>query len=362
MQTNGWNGYAGAGAGTPAAAPVVALANHHSNTDEGIRNPLAVVPAANDDVARFMPVMAIEQAIQRRQIIVDATKALMQDGVDFGKIPGAGDRPTLLQPGADKLCNLFGLVIQYDVVKSEEDWTGEKHGGTPFFFYEVKGRAFRGDFLMGEGVGSCSSWESKYRWRKAERTCPNCGKANIRKSREEGWYCWKKTDGCGATFASNDPAIVNQETGRKLNADMADVVNTILKMAYKRCKVSTTINATSASEFFTQDVEDQGAPAVDDSPRGYSVDTYGAPYGTREAQQNVANQKLAEIREQAGKKWTNRGEMKRMFEALREEVGEHTYLGELGRFGVRKPEDFRNEDSAWACYNRMAEMATREVA
>jgi hypothetical protein len=32
------------------------------------------------------------------------------------------------------------------------------------------------------------------------------------------------------------------------------VVNTVLKMAYKRAKVATTINATSASEFFTQDV------------------------------------------------------------------------------------------------------------
>src|ERR1043166_1702687 len=118
MQTNGFNGHAVAGAGTPAAAPVVALANHHSNTEEGIRNPLAVVPASND-IARFMPVMAIEQAIARREAIVDATQKLMQRDVDYGKVPGA-DRDVLFQPGADKLCNLFGLVIQYDVVKSEE--------------------------------------------------------------------------------------------------------------------------------------------------------------------------------------------------------------------------------------------------
>lgn len=324
--------------------------------------PLVVAPPASEDISRFMPVMAIEQAIARREAIVDATAKLMRDGVDFGKIPGAGDRPALLQPGADKLCNLFGLVIQYEVVKSEEDWTGEKHGGTPFFFYEIKGRAYRGEFLMGEGVGSCSSWESKYRWRKMERTCPSCGKANIRKSREEGWYCWKKTDGCGATFAANDPAIVNQETGRKPNPDMADVVNTVLKMAYKRCKVSTTINATSASEFFTQDVEEQGAPPADTDPRGYSVETYGAPHGTREAQEAVAARKLSEIREQARKKWTTRGEMKRMFETLRERLGETVYLTELSRFNVRRAEDFRNEDAAWACYNRLADLAMKEAA
>ena len=51
-------------------------------------------------------------------------------------------------------------------------------------------------------------------------------------------------------------AIESQQAGRKPNPDAADVVNTVLKMAYKRAKVATTINATSASEFFTQDVED----------------------------------------------------------------------------------------------------------
>jgi len=92
--------------------------------------------------------MDIGQALQRRQVIVDATQKLMRPGVDFGRISGT-ERDVLLQPGSDKLCNLFGLVIHYEVAKSEEDWTGEKHGGTPFFFYEVRGRAYRGEFLMG---------------------------------------------------------------------------------------------------------------------------------------------------------------------------------------------------------------------
>jgi hypothetical protein len=89
-----------------------------------------------------------------------------------------------------------------------------------------------------------------------ERTCPTCGKANIRKSRDGGWYCWRRTEGCGSVFNEGDQAIEGQEVGRKQNPDVADVVNTVLKMAYKRTKISGTINATSASEFFTQDLED----------------------------------------------------------------------------------------------------------
>src|ERR1039458_5060466 len=110
---------------------------------------------------RFMPVMSIDKALERRQAIVQATQQLMKEGVDYGKIPGATDKPILLQPGADKLCNLFGLVIRYEVTKCEEDWRGADHDDIPFFFYELKGRGHRplggGEELMGGGVGCWNS-------------------------------------------------------------------------------------------------------------------------------------------------------------------------------------------------------------
>jgi hypothetical protein len=65
--------------------------------------------------------------------------------------------------------------------------------------------------------------------------------------------------------------------------------------------------------------------------------------------------------ELARKAWANRVEMKRMFEAVRERVGEAVYLSELARFNVHKPDDFRNENAAWSCYNRLADLI-KEVA
>ena len=150
-------------------------------------------------------------------------------------------------------------MIRYERVTELEDWSGNQHGGEPFFSHKVSATAYRGEFPMGEGIGICSSWESKYRWRKSERVCPACGKATIIKGREEyggGWLCFGKKGGCGAKFKAGDTAIESQETGRIANPDVFDQVNTIIKMAYKRAKISATINATSASEFFTQDVED----------------------------------------------------------------------------------------------------------
>ena len=73
------------------------------------------------------------------------------------------------------------------------------------------------------------------------------------------------------------------------NPDVADVVNTIQKMAQKRALVAATLIATSASEFFTQDVEDADSC-------GRNVDTGSHPPGTREAQEYVRDRKLEELR------------------------------------------------------------------
>lgn len=226
-----------------------------------------VVAQRPAEVERFMPVMSMNQAVERHQIIVDAVKKLMDEGEDYGIIPGT-KKPTLLQPGADKLNNLFGLVPRFDTMERVEDWVGRDHGGEPFFYYRVKCKLLRGDYVMGEGEGSCNSWESKYRYRKTERQCPQCGKETIIKGKVEyggGWLCFAKRGGCGAKYKDGDESIEGQVVGQKPNPDVAEVVNTVLKMACKRAKIAATLNATSAHEFFTQDVEDMpGSFPVED--------------------------------------------------------------------------------------------------
>jgi hypothetical protein len=204
--------------------------------------------------------MSLEVAVERREMIVKAVKSLMREGMDgdYGTIPGT-PKPTLLQPGADKLNNLFGLVPTFEVTDKDIDWTGERHGGEPFFFYEVKCRLIRGGYVMGEGDGSANSWESKHRYRKSERVCPACGTDSIIKGKPEyggGWLCYAKKGGCGAKFKAGDPDIEEQQTGNVPNPNISDVVNTIRKIANKRAKIAATLNAVSAHEFFSQDIED----------------------------------------------------------------------------------------------------------
>jgi hypothetical protein len=207
---------------------------------------------------RFLPVMSLKDAETRRDMLVQLIRKQMKPEVDYGKIPGT-TKDVLLQPGADKLLNFLGLHTDFTIEKIE-DWTGEQHGGEPFFYYIVKCRLYRGEHLMGEGAGSCNSWESKYRYRYAEKVCPHCGRETIIKGKQEyggGWLCFRKKGGCGATFSDGDQSIEEQPVGRVMNPEIYNQVNTVFKMAQKRAKIAATLNATSAHEFFTQDLEDE---------------------------------------------------------------------------------------------------------
>lgn len=214
----------------------------------------------------LMPVLDLDAAMARRQAVINFTAKMMVKGRDFGVVPGTGDKPTLLKPGAEKLASLFGLSPLFEAVDRVMDWTGDGHGGEPFFYVAYRCTLTRGEIVAGQGVGSCNSWEKKYRWRQGERVCPECGKPAIIKGKADyggGWLCFKKRDGCGYKFADNDPRIVGQQVGQVKNSDPADAVNTIDKMAQKRALVAAVLIAVNASEMFTQDVEDYSSEIVE---------------------------------------------------------------------------------------------------
>lgn len=204
------------------------------------------------------PVVSVKNALIAYQAKKELIDSIMREGVDYGKIPGT-DKSTLLKAGAEKATSFFGLSTRFrdDVVI--EDFTGKDHDGEPFFFYRRTCELWRGDYIIAAAAGSCNSFEKKYRYRNSERVCPVCGKNAIIKGKAEyggGFICFEKKGGCKAKFQDNDPAITEQVVGQVKNPDVADLANTILKMADKRALVAATLIATGLSEYFTQDVED----------------------------------------------------------------------------------------------------------
>ncbi len=186
-------------------------------------------------------------------LIQEVMKQVMHDGEHYGVIPGCGDKPALLKPGAEKLNLTFRMAPdpQTEVI--------DLGSGHREYRVKTEMKSITTGKLLGAGVGSASTMESKWRFRKAEQKCPKCGKEAIIKGKQEyggGWLCYKKKSGCGEKFKDGDPAIENQEMGRVEYDNPADYYNTCWKMAKKRSLVDAVLTVTAASDIFTQDVEE----------------------------------------------------------------------------------------------------------
>lgn len=257
-----------------------------------------------DDRLVLTPVMNIEIAKARLAQFQEFVKGYLVENEDFGTIPGT-PKPTLLKPGADKLCELYGLADDYELLTQVEKFEGEP----ALFDYTVKCilTSRRDGRLVATGLGSCNSYEGKYKFRDSARVCPHCHKPAIIKGKDEfggGWLCYRKKDGCGAKFNAEDPTITTQPTGKTINDDIPTLKNTILKMAKKRAKVDATLAATRSSGIFTQDMEDieppQNGASPDPGVRQPTRASARAPQSTGKTISDAQSKKLWATAREAG--------------------------------------------------------------
>lgn len=170
-------------------------------------------------------ISATMNKIAQMQSVVQKT---LKQGHDFGEVPGTS-KPTLLKPGGEKICMLFGLNPEYEFLQTTEDYDKE------FFSYNIRCTLFRNGQPVAQGVGSCNSKEKKYRYINVDTIPDNYMGAS------ESF-----TDKYGRTkYKINNP-------------DICSLVNTILKMAKKRAFIDAVLQVASLSEVFTQDLEDMG--------------------------------------------------------------------------------------------------------
>jgi len=158
-------------------------------------------------------------------------KEVMVKDEDFGVIPGT-QKPSLYKPGAEKLCELYGFAA---IVKSKEE---ERSFDTGFyrvaFTLQMVHRS--SGTIIGEGVGECSTNESKYMYRWVSES-----KVPRHLDKEE--LLFEEKNGSNGSYRSY----------RIPNEDLFSQWNTVLKMAYKRAYVGLTLQCTRSSGIFTQD-------------------------------------------------------------------------------------------------------------
>lgn len=243
----------------------------------------------------LMVELTVQNMVDRKRKIVEVMEAVMRDGEHFGKIPGCGDKPSLFKSGAEVLATTFNLAPSFDVIETNLPLGHREYRITCVLKHIPTGA------ILGEGVGVCSTMESKYRWRQGQRKCPQCGKSAIIKGKAEyggGWLCFPKKDGCGGKWKDGDKAIEGQDSGRVENPDIADTYNTVLKIAKKRAQVDCTLTAVGASDLLAQDLEDlpPGTPEYHD-PADDDLEIR-TPRGTIDARaEEAAGVLIAEIAE-----------------------------------------------------------------
>ena len=215
--------------------------------------------------------ISADTAMKHLSVLQDFVKrAFTKD--DFGTLPGTGKK-MLFKSGAEKLLEIYSLYADVEIIKEVRDTSVEpayiEYVVKCTIRHKVTGRIYSTE------LGSCNSWESKYRWREARKKCPACGKETLGTSKKEwggGYYCNGKIGGCGAAWKGapyqdrsgdermpsaddlNVVAAINaQATGRVTNPDIWDSTPTILKMAAKRGVTGATIRATRSSGVFESD-------------------------------------------------------------------------------------------------------------
>ena len=189
-------------------------------------------------------------------LITNMMREVMKDEEHYGVIPGCGKKPALLKAGAEKLILTFRLAPRVSSQEIIDLGNNHREVRTRISLYHQTTERF-----LGEGVGSCNTMESKYRFRTGAKEVTD------REVPKEYWNLRKqdadkaeKLIGTG-NGTKKDPKsgkwYITSGGGSKVEHDNpADYYNTVEKMSYKRALVSAVLSVTAASDIFTQDIEE----------------------------------------------------------------------------------------------------------
>jgi hypothetical protein len=188
----------------------------------------------------------IADVISMKATVQDLLKSQMQEDVHFGKIPGTGDKPTLLKSGAEMLRMVFNLRTTCN--KDDVEITNEGNGHKT---YEICMHISNKDKeIIATGLGACSTMESKYKYR---------SQLTDRKVPSEYWESRDKALLGGSQYSPKKVKGAWLISERVEHDNPADYYNTVKKMAKKRAMADGILTATCSSDLFTQDLEDLNA-------------------------------------------------------------------------------------------------------
>ena len=67
----------------------------------------------------------VRKQVEKIRTLQKTIQEVLVNNVDYGKIPGCGDKPTLFKSGAEKVLITFSLQSTYDIIQSTENFEGK---------------------------------------------------------------------------------------------------------------------------------------------------------------------------------------------------------------------------------------------
>lgn len=216
-------------------------------------------------------------------------KDVMKPDVHYGVIPGT-DKPSLYKSGAEKICLLFRFSTRFRV---EAVSLPDGHREYSVYCTLVSPSGIE----VGQGIGVCTTMESKYRYRWD----------NTNKPVPKDYWDTRDKDILGG-----DMFVPRKQKGswlifqRVAHDNPADYYNTCAKMAKKRAHTDATLTSTAASDIFEQDIEEmeengtptthstapaRGKPATT-APRSRSASEQGNDCAINEQQAKLIRKQL----------------------------------------------------------------------
>jgi len=217
-------------------------------------------------------------AVKQRELLENYIKQRLHPGKHYYKIERVGDearggqqKPSLTKEGAELICLPHSLKPRYEWLSGPDN---PPLDDSP---YQITMKCIleRNSIFEGEGVGSASSMVTKKDGTRVQR--------------------------------QRDPGLRHNAT---------------IKMACKSAYIAATLNATAASEFFTQDMEDDNA-GEDDKPerKGHYCQLHKTVFFKKGRMKGYAHPILDENGKPTGE-WCNEGEAKAQEEGKEESQAE----------------------------------------
>jgi hypothetical protein len=258
-----------------------------------------------------------DRAVEGVKVLANIVHALyeqvMTPGLDYGVIPGTGDKPTLLLPGMEKLMRALNVKPVYMPAHIIRDYD------KPLFHYEYECTLVDVETGLpvpgGSAMGLATSAETKWGWRWVPRhrvpqgidpdTLAKRGGSAfefefaLNKAETTGkygkpadyWQMFHNAIAAGTATREERQTKNGKSPGyaidmteyRIVNEAVYDQVNTICKIAQKRALASAIKGAANVSELFTVDLDDLVEYATHN---GYSAPP---PQSTPSAPTNPSN-------------------------------------------------------------------------